>query len=569
MSTDASSNSNSQEFGAFKKRVAFLMALVAMSTSIIAYLQNQASARDAEADRDIKYATIQSLEHQISDNIRINYDYQVAYQNWVELDVLRLKALDEGDEALSKRYETVRDRMTGFSPLLAAPYFDFPDNLEPDLKKYEADTHLVKITTLREQFDAASVVKDGWDEKANTYIVHLTLLAVSLFLFGLAITIAGQVTRWVFLSSGVLMALFAIVSAINMWSQPIFDLREEKGVIDAFARGVGLAHQARWEESISAYNEALQGVPDYNKALVARALAYSLLDQYEAAVADYEEARVLGNQDSVVARRLAWNYYLLGQFDEAIALLRTTLEEHPDNLRIHFRLAANLLVTGQVEAALAEYENGMASAIRQVASAQAAGEVPTSNLWVALDDARLELSDLLYILETGEPITSFTPEPAKIASAEVVQRLAPDLIEQLNVLAVALEYTNQPPVGELTAELAPFKFGRPTSPEQGQNTEYEFSDTFPIETPRVMMLFEYENMQEDDLVVIKFYQDGVEDSSSRQVFRWEDGSSGLKELPLTLAIGEDKAQPAEYTLELYINAHLAQSGSFVIVEEEE
>lgn len=278
--------------------------------------------------------------------------------------------------------------MPPLSPLLAQPYFD-AETGAIDVARYEADTYVVEITALTEKFVAASSVKDAWDAKANTYIVHLTLLAVALFMFGLAITISTPATRIVFVGAGSLATLVAVVWATSITLQPVPDRREQGSAIDAYARGYGLAYQGRYEQAIDAYNGALSASPDYASAYAQRADAYSSLGDNAKAAADYEQARANGDESTSTAGNLGWTYYVLGRFDDAIKLNRETLAKSPDELWIRFNQAVTLLAAGQIDAARAEYKSGMDQSAQQVAAAKAAKQEPPYVLWWSLDMAAL------------------------------------------------------------------------------------------------------------------------------------------------------------------------------------
>src|SRR4051812_1054000 len=281
----------------FKRLLALVIALVTLITAGIALLQSDASARDDRANRDTKRYSTEAMGRKVSGDARVNFDYNSAYQSWYELDTLASSATSRGDEAAAARYTKLRDQMTSLSPLLATPYFTSTLG-QPDTARYESDVYVVEIAALNEKFLAASAVKDAWDGKANGYVLHLTLLAVAFFLFGLSITIANSFTRWIFAGVGTVVAVAATGMAITTWLQPVPDLRERGNAIDAYAHGVGLAHQERWEPAIAAYSEALQTVPNYVNAYVARAQAYAQQSNYQQAIVDYERARAEGSDSA-------------------------------------------------------------------------------------------------------------------------------------------------------------------------------------------------------------------------------------------------------------------------------
>jgi tetratricopeptide (TPR) repeat protein len=554
---------NEKQDERFKQTIAVLIAVVTLCAAIIAYLQSDAGARDDRANRDNKRYALEAFGQQVRGNAEVNYAYNSAYQSWQELDLLATSAANRGDEAAAQRYTSLRDQARQFSPLLDAPYFDESAG-EVDLARYEVDTYLVAVTGLQEAFLASSVVKDAWDAKANTYIVHLTLLAVALFLFGLSLVTAGGITRWIFTTTGGAITLLALVWAGSVYAQPVVDLRDQGQAIQAYAQGMGLAYQKKHKEAIAAFDTALQAAPDYANALAQRAEAQSALGNWDAAAADYEKARAAGDQSGNTAGELAWIYYLQGRFDEAIAMNRTALQATPGELWIQYDLALSLLTAGQLDAAKAEYAAGMKLAAEQVAAAKAAGAEPPSYLWWGLDDAAAGLDDLVAILDGEES----APPLDKISNGDAIRPVADELISQIKSLAVALEYTGQPPSAPLTAQISPFAFAKPIYDAAGEVTDYTEIESVPYSTQAVAVLFDYTGMADGQEVLFKVYINGEEDPSWRVIFPWEAGAEGSYEKPLSLDYSDNFVLVAGYyTVEIYVDGQLAQRGSFVVEEE--
>lgn len=547
----------------FKRIISVVIAVITLIAAGLAFLQSDASARDDRANRDTKRYATEAMGRKVSGDARVNFDYNTAYQAWYELDTLANSASSRGDDAAATRYQQLRDEMTKLSPLLSADYFD-PAKGEPNSERYEADIYVVDITALNERFTAASVVKDAWDGKSNGYVLHLTLLAVSFFLFGLSITIANTFTRWIFSIVGMVVAVVATGMALSTWLQPVYDLRDQGGAIDAYARGVGLAYQNNLDPAIAAYSEAIQTVPTYTNAYVARAEAYAQQEKYAEAIADYERARAEGNQTANVAGDLAWAYYLQGRFDDATSMNRTALETSPSELWIQFDLGLSLLAAGQVDAAKAEYAKGMDFAAKQVADARAANQEVPSFLWWSLDDAALSVDAMLATLESGEGM----PPRDKMADPATIAPVGQAFSDQLKSLAVALEYTGKPSEGTIAAKISPFTFSAPERDEEGNAIDEEAAESFPNGTDEVLVTFDYEGMQDGQEVLFKVYIDGEEDPSWRIVSPWDLGASGTAEKPLSLAYSDVFVlAPGQYTIEMYVNSHLAQQGSFVIEED--
>ena len=83
------------------------------------------------------------------------------------------------------------------------------------------------------------------------------------------------------------------------------------------ANGVALGEQARWEEAISEFDEAIRLDPRYAPAYLYRGGSYFSLGQFERAIQDYDEAVRLNPRlaEAYVGRGVA--YILLGRDSEA------------------------------------------------------------------------------------------------------------------------------------------------------------------------------------------------------------------------------------------------------------
>jgi len=545
----------------FKRLAAILIALVTVAGTIIAFLQSDAGARDDRANRDTKRYSMEAMGRKVSGDSRVNFDYNGAYQAWYELDLLAASATARGDEAAAKRYQTLRDETARLSPLLTPPYFK-PDTGETDITRYETEVYVVEITLLTERFTAASGVKEAWDSKSNTYIVHLTLLAVALFLYGLAVTISGQLTRWIFMGVGSAIAIVALIWAGAVFTKPVPDLREKTGAIEAYAEGVGLAYQDKHVEALAAFDKALGLAPDYANAFLARAESKQAQGDLAGAINDFEQARANGDETANTAGELAWAYYLNGRFDDAVNMNRTALKATPDELWIQFDLALSLLAAGKTDEAKAEYQAGIDTATKQVVAAKAAGQQAPSFLWAGLDDATTSLDDLIDVLDTGEG----QPAPSTIGNREAVRAAADTFIQQLKSQSVSLEYTGQSPQGTLTAQVSPFTFALPIRDEQGEIQDYEeATDTFEFGVQEVAVLFDYAEMRDGQSVIFKVYIDDVEDPSWRVLDPWALGASGTAQKLLSLAYSDNFVLGAGfYVVEMYVDGHLAQRGSFVV-----
>jgi dipeptidyl aminopeptidase/acylaminoacyl peptidase len=83
---------------------------------------------------------------------------------------------------------------------------------------------------------------------------------------------------------------------------------------------------------------------------------------------------------------------------------------------------------------------------------------------------------------------------------------------------------------------------------------------FPADTQEIHAVFDYEGMSDTDVWERRWYQAGVEVSSGSGT--WEAGERGTFDLSLTA--GGQPLGGGSWTLELYVNGELAQTGTFSI-----
>ncbi len=534
----------------FNKTVAILIAVVTLITAVVAYVQSDAGGRDDQANRDGMMYMLEAFGTQVSGDSRVNFDYNVAYQAYYEYNLLASSTANRDNPAASDNYAALAEEMVALSPMLQPPYYDAAAADAPAVAQYEADTYLVKITDLLERFTAASAVKDAWDFKANTYIVHLTLLAVSLFLFGLSTTISNDRTRWIFAGGGSLIAVIAVIWALAVYSQPVLDLREKGDAIARYSNGVGLAYQEKYEEAIAEFDASVAAYPSYANALAERASAQAALGKYEAAAADYNAAVAAGDKRANTAGMLAYQYHLLGDFEKAAEWDRKGLAASPDELWLKYDLGLNLILAGKVDEGLAAYQEGIRYAVDKVAEAKAAGAEAPSYLWYGLNDGADMLDGILTTIDNGEGEPPFD----KIVNPNQVRETGEALLYQLKSTSAA--------------QISPFSFVIPEKDDAGETVGYsEPMDEFEYGIDEFAVVFDYSAMPEGKDVLFKLYINGEEDPSWRILQPWDLGAEGNAEIPVSYAYSDTFVFDAgEYVVEMYVDYQLAQRGYFTIAE---
>lgn len=548
----------------FKKLLAILIAVITVIATGVAFLQSDAGNRDDRAGRDATRFAIELVGRRISGETQVNFDYDEAYQKYMEMDALALAADNRGDTRASQRYELLKKSFLKLSPIMQPPYFD-PATESVDYSRYVADVYLTDVIRMNEQYTAAATVKDGWDTKANTYIVHLTILAVALFLLGLSATIELSTPRIIFTVAGIGMALVASVWAFSTYSEPIFDLREHPAAIEAFVQGSILADGNQPEAAIQAFNTAITTIPDYGAAYVRRSGVYQTMGDYEAAIADLKQARSLNIETANVVGEQAWLEYLVGRFDESIATGRTALEQFPasQELWIRFDLALALLAKGEIEAAKAEYQQGMTIASDAVADAQSRNEQLSSGLWWSLTASSDDVVELESTAKTGEG----SPPAATLQNTDGIIQAAPDLIDGLRNLAVSLEFYGRPPGEPITATIENLEFAKPLYAADNTFLEHQVAEEFAYGVNEMDALFDYSDMKDGQELLIKVYINGEEDASWRKLVTWESGAEGAYSIPLAIAYSDTFVlTPGNYFVEIYIDGQVAAEGNFYVLD---
>lgn len=548
----------------YKRLLALLIAVVTVITTLVAFLQSDAGNRDDRAGRDATRLAIELIGRRVNGETQVNFDYDEAYQNYLEMDALAFAAENRGDIAASDRYQILKESFVKLSPIMQPPYFDAADGTV-DYNRYVADVYLTDVTRMNEEYTAAAAVKDGWDTKANTYIVHLTILAVSLFLLGLAATIEISTPRLIFTVVGISMAVVASLWALSTFLTPVFDLRDYPDVIGAYVQGTIQNESEQPQAAVESYNKALATVPDYAAAYVGRSDAYANAGDYEAAIGDLKQARSLGVETASVVGQQAWLEYLVGRFDESVATGRAALEQYPDasELWIRFDVALALLAKGEAESAQAEYQQAMDIATQAVSDAQNRGEPVSPSLWWSLTTGADDILNLEFVAQSGEG----EPSPAALPDKAVILQTAPVLVNRLRNLAVSLEFYGRPPGEASTATIENLAFGSPVYGDDGSFIDHEIADEFVYGVTEMDALFDYSGMQDGQELLVKVYINGQEDASWRKMVTWQDGADGTFTLPLAIAYSDTFVLSSGiYFVEFYVDGQIAGEGSFVVLE---
>lgn len=539
--------------------VGILMALIVIQIALITYLFTLVEDANGDAGRDAQIYAMQGLGRRTIGNLRAAYDKSGAYNRWVELDTLARAAEQRGDSADAERLRAARDRVAALSPALQPPYFNPPQDAVPDLAAYEAATFVRDSTVLSEHFENQYRLKVQYSDKASAYTVQLTMLAVALFVLGVAGT-SKRLVRVLFIGVGVGLSVIVLAWMLRTYFTPVRGLPEE--AIAAYAGGSAALYAGDLPNALAAYDEAIRRAPTYTNAYRDRAIARYYSGDQAGAAADFAQARTNGDTSSEIASAQGFMFYVLGKFGPAKALHAEAVQHKPNEAWIRMNEALNLLASGETDAARQAYDDLLKLAVNNVSAARARGQEPPLNLWFEFDEGANDLNALITCaLEEkceGAPAYTLLKNPAEIASA------GQGISTKLKEYSVALEYTSKPPPDTVNAIVAPFLFTREFSAE---DEPINASDTFTATDEPVYVATKVQNLRDGEKIVIKVYVDGVEDQRLRVVANYSSaemgGADGDVLLPITT--GGIPLTKGAYHIEMYVDAKLVQQGDFQVV----
>lgn len=461
----------------FKRRIALLVVGVTLLGAIVAYLEAQASMREDVAAREAQRSSVAGLGLEVATRAETTFAFGVyaeaqQYDRRRIISASRARFLSGTPQAQAyaaeaERWAQVKTSLTPLTPLLAddryAPETDplFPVRFESDLG-VPADVATLQQATLAETANA-------WSDKAGRYVAILTLLAVSLFLLGLSLTIGGGV-RLVFVVTALGIISWSLIATVVFLTRSVPETPAE--ALEQVAQGNRLLAQRDYDGAIAQYTEAIRARPRYGAAYGRRADAHflrgntqttqqfvSITDPAELreAIADGERAVEFGaTSDINVIGNLGFHYFLDKRYARAEELTLHALDQNDKIPSLWLNLGVIRAARGNERGAQEAYVNGIFHTDRRP------DEIERDNLYAA---ARTDL-EILAGLEPGR--------------ADIVRRFT----EQL----VGSETERQ--LGELGPEVA-----------DGLVSDFEFS----FDQSFVTAAYSYEAIPEDAALAFVWY----------------------------------------------------------------
>ncbi len=535
-----------------------VMAVIIIQIAVITYWFTLADDSNGDAGRDAQIFAMQGIGKRTIGTLRAGYDQTGAYNTWVELNTLARVAEEQDDAEGAARLIAARDRVAKLSPALQAPYFDPNQDAAPNLAAYEADNFVRDSSALQERFENMYRVKKQFGDMASAYTVQLTLLAVALFVFGVAASSKRRV-RILFVVIGTGLALFVLGWMLMTYYTPVKSIPDE--AIDAYAAASAALYAGDNPKALTEYDRALKLAPEYANAYRDRSYAKYLTGDNAGSAQDLEAARANGDTSSDTESSLGYTYYLLGNFARANELNQNAAARAPNDLWVRFNYAVSLLASGQTERAQQEYDKALQDTTQRVAAARAKKQEPSAGLWSEFDGGVNDL-EALAACATTQACESAPPANTLQNTTELA-KLAEKYANLLKEYAVALEYTNQPPPASTDAQVDEFIFTREFSDDA---EPINASETFTATDEPIYMLVPFTNFRDGQKIVVKIYVDGVEDERLRfvQDYSAADMGGADGDIFLEITTGGVPLSPGAYHAELYVDSKLVGAGDFSV-----
>ena len=566
----------------FKRLLTLLIAGTALLGTITAALRVDASGRGAAAGRDARAFIIKAVGKGNAGTQRYTQERNLLaeFQSLVTQQSVDLRLAQEAmsrGEAVgylqdAERLRLARENLRGFSTLLSPPYYDEKSGAI-DVLRFGADYMVAPPVRWTEMQASKDDAAEALEAKSDRYVLIITILAVSLFLFGLSLTLSGRL-RFMFGAVGSLITLAALVGVIAtaLAAMPKYSEDAIKNYVDGAGKlyHAGVLAQAggdtaqngaevvrRADLATASFCRAVAIKPDYAAAhqalgdthlLIAQTLLFSRGGG--TAAADQARAELRQASDSLKTaarlgraeeRHLCWNmgwaYFLAGNYGESFAATEKALALAPD---MRFALGLN--------AALALWEGEKRD--------EAIERLEDAFRWA---ETHPLASDAFYFRQMIQTLDGLV-EARPADGLDVIRK-------RLKEAFVSLTLRKTGTITPTAASIGPLKFTVPVLDEQGRIVGRDLATQYPTGTGRVDFLFDFSGLSKGKQVVQKVHWQGREAAWLARVIDWNGAEAGRSlwsiRAPVTGTIMG--LAPGRYVVELYVDFNLAQSGEFEIL----
>ena len=449
----------------------------------------------------------------------------------------RSLAESRNDTAIVEKMDVMSDALTNVSPILKPPYDALGDDA---IARFEVELY-VRDAVRAEQYRAAYAPMDaGWDSKANTYVVHLTLLALVLALLGLGVVMHNIPRAMVLTMAGVI-SIITTGWVITTYLEPVPTLNP--AAIEAYTNAYSQAYEGKTEAALTGYADAIAKKPDYADAYFEQAWLLYGAEKYPDALKSLASARKYGYEESSIDYIEGYIMMLQGDFGAAETATNAWLAREPRSIAALGQQVAVAFARDNAAAATTSQATLINEMNSQVAAIRAKGDEPEDLLWVTMNENADVVNDVVLATQQAD-MSSFgalTLAPATVTQAE-------SAVQAIRSAAITLEYDLKP------------TSGKATDIQVGVTDDQEVftaQDTFPADNLAISPLMLQLNAQQitpGAHVLVRFYVEGSEDESLRYVSEWSGATDGLTTLAVPIDLGPAYVLTAgNYAVELYID----------------
>jgi tetratricopeptide (TPR) repeat protein len=575
----------------FARGVAMLLATTTMLMALFTFLNVKADGNSKRFDATAQKGFIEALTLETNGKTQVSFDWGTAYRTWKELDTAARSAELARDVPETERLKEQRNAVRSESKLLSDRYFPKSDGAPgtaqpPDLALYETELYFLREQRLSEEASNLADIKSFWDGQVNRYITVLAFLSAALFIAGLALTVPRRVAG-LLVGLSIVMIIGGSLYGANAYRNT--EPRIPAAALDAYAEGQAAFHLAAsagdsdrrladYDMAISKYRDALFFHPTYTNALTARAEAYvdkgllqfqrfeePAIQSFKAAVSDYKDAQSQGLDDASSNWNLGWVYYLMGDFDNAIAADQRALQQDPSLFGVRSNLGLAYLASNRYDEAEREITKASDDAAQSIIAALVAKQEPPASAWTLLEAIGIDL-DNLWMRANGKSLPfNEAPSPKAMRELDRVSAKAAELRDRAANLTVSLEETGKLP--PTTPPAAKATFTAVNSLGTRTSTGAVRGPDLPYQTTGVEVQFRYEGMRQGQKVVWRVFRDGQQDRLLGRHRTWDLGTSGTASFSMSYAYSTlYQFAPGYYVLELFIDQQVVGRTNFTVLE---
>ena len=513
------------------------IAIMTIYAAVIGMLQVQAGNLNTQYRAETQRYAIEAMRIRSVGETQSAYDTGAVERMVDFIAQQRSLAESRNDTAIVDKMDIMRDALNNVSPILKPPYDAMGDDA---VAHYEVELYL-RDAIRAEQYRAAYAPMDaGWDSKANTYVVHLTLLALVLALLGLGVVMHNIPRAMVLIMAGII-TIITTGWVITTYLEPVPTLNP--AAIDAYTNAYSMAYEGKTEEALKGYADAIAKKPDYADAYYEQAWLLYGNQKYPDALKSLASARKYGYEESSIDYIEGYMMMLQGDFVAAEAATNAWLTREPHSIAALGQQVAIAYARDNVTAATTSQTTLIDEMRTQVATIRAKGDEPEDQLWITMNETADIVNDVVLASQQDDA-SSF----AALTLAPATTAQAASAVQALRSVAITLEYNLKPASGKATD----IQIG--VTDDQDTFTPQAVFPANDLALNPLVLQLNAQQVTSGAHILVRFYVDGNEDESLRYVSEWSGAADGITTLAVPIDLGPAYVLPAgNYAAELYID----------------